>query len=99
MFYDYLIQDYGKEFAKKYYMANEEAIKNIEKIIKEENIDCDFKRQSSYVFTQDAKEVENIKKEIKAVSAIGGNAKFCENIEPKFENIQRSNRVSKPSRI
>ena len=40
-------------------MANEEAIKNIENIIKEENIDCDFEKQSAYVFTQDAKEVES----------------------------------------
>ncbi len=80
-------------------MANEEAIKNIENIIKEENIDCDFERQSAYVFTQDAKEVEKIKKEVKAVKAIGGEALFCESIEPNLENIQRSSRISKSSTI
>lgn len=80
-------------------MANEEAIKNIENIIKEENIECDFKKQSAYVFTQDAKEVEKIKKEVTAVKAIGGEAIFCEKIEPKLENIQRCGRISKSSTI
>lgn len=69
-------------------MANEEAIKNIEEIIKEEEIECDFEKQSAYVFTQDAKEAEKIKKEVKAVNAIGGEAKFEQEIDPKLENIQ-----------
>lgn len=99
LFYDYLINDYGKDFAKKYYMANQDGLKNIEKIINEENIDCDFEKQSAYVFTQDAKEVEKIKKEVKAVKAIGGEALFCESIEPNLENIQRSHRISESSTI
>ncbi len=88
LFYDYLIEDYGINFAKKYYMANEEAIRNIENIIKDENIDCDLEPQDAYVFTQDAKEIENIKKEVKAVNAIGGKAEFVQEIQPKLENIQ-----------
>lgn len=88
LFYNYLIENNGKDIAKKYYMANQEAIKNIEKIIEEENINCDYKKQSAYVFTQDAKELEKIKKEIKAIEAIGGEAKFVQEIEPKLQNIQ-----------
>lgn len=88
LFYDYLIENYGINFAKKYYMANEESIRNIENIIKEENIDCDLESQDAYVFTQDAKEIENIKKEVKAVNAIGGKAEFVQEIQPKLENIQ-----------
>lgn len=88
LFYDYLIEDYGINFAKKYYMANEEAIKNIQNIVKEENIDCDLESQDAYVFTEDAKEVEKIKKEVKAVNAIGGKAEFIQQIEPKLENVQ-----------
>ena len=99
LFYNYLIEDQGKDFAKKYYMANQEAIKNIEKIIKEENIDCDFEKQSAYVFTQDAKTLEKIRKEVNAVKAIGGEAEFVQNIDPKLENVQRSGRVPEPSRI
>ncbi len=90
LFYNYLLEDQGKDFAKKYYMANQEAIKNIEEIIEEENINCDFEKQSAYVFTQDAKNLEKIKKEVKAVEAIGGDAKFVQTIEPNLENIQRT---------
>lgn len=85
-----MLEDQGKEFAKKYYMANQEAIKNIEKIIEEENINCDFEKQSAYVFTQDVKNLEKIKKEIKAVEAIGGDAKFVQTIQPNLENVQRT---------
>lgn len=88
LFYDYLIEDYGINFAKKYYMANEEAIKNIEVIVKEENIDCDLEKQDAYVFTEDAKEIEKIEKEVKAVNAIGGKAELVQKIEPKLENVQ-----------
>lgn len=83
-----MIADYGIQFAKKYYMANQEAIKNIENIIKEENINCDFERKSAYVFVQDAKNLEKIKKEVKAVKAIGGQAEFVQEIEPKMEHIE-----------
>lgn len=72
-------------------MANQEAIKNIEKIIEEEKIDCDYEKQPSYVYTKDVKELEKIKKEIKAIEAIGGKAEFEQIIEPKIGNVQRSN--------
>ena len=42
----------------------DEAIKNIETIIKEENIQCDFEYQDSYVFTQKLDEISKIKDEI-----------------------------------
>lgn len=80
-----MLDDYGKDFAKKYYNANQEAIDNIEKNIKEENIDCDFKRTSAYVFTEEAKELQKIKDEVNTVKAIGGDARFVLQIEPKIE--------------
>lgn len=39
LFYAHLIDDYGEEFAKKYLEANENAIKNIKKIVEEEKIE------------------------------------------------------------
>ena len=99
LFYNYLINDYGKDFAKKYYMANQNAIKNIEEIINKENIECDFNKQDAYVFTQDAKQLEKIREEVKTVKAIGGNAEFIERIELKLDNIQRSNKISRTSTI
>ena len=83
LFYKYLIDSEGEEFAKKYYEANEKAISNIEKIIKDENIECEFERESSYVFTQSIDDVQKIKDEVEAVKRIGGNARLVEAHEIK----------------
>ncbi len=99
LFYDYLINDYGEEYAKKYYEANQEAIENIAEIIKKENIECDFERQDAYVFTRSTQEIEKIKKEVQAVKKIEGNAEFVETIEPKIKNVLRSNKISKSSNV
>ena len=45
LFYNYLLQSNGRKEAKHYLEANEEAIKNIKKIIDDENIECDFEYQ------------------------------------------------------
>ena len=76
LFYNYLLQSEGYEFAKKYYEANENSIKNIENIVKNENIDCDFEKQDAYIFTQKEDEVKKIKDEFFAVKKIGGTAEF-----------------------
>lgn len=61
--------------------ANEQAIYNIENIIKEENIDCDFEWQDNYVFTQSEDEVIKIKKEVEAVKSLGLNCQFIDKID------------------
>lgn len=87
LIYNYLIQSQGKEKAKQYFEANEQAIRNIEKIIKDENIDCDFEKQSAYVFARKEEEVNRIKDEIEAVKELGGKAKFVDNLELPFETF------------
>ena len=68
LFYDYLINSYGQKFAKDYLDVNEKAIKNIKNIIDEENINCDFKYQNSYIYTTKKEEFNFIKQEYNAVS-------------------------------
>ena len=85
LFYDHLIQDYGKEYAKKYLEANEKAIENIAKIIDDEKIDCDFSRQKAYVYTIKDDEINNIKREVKAVNELGKKAKFVTELDLPFE--------------
>lgn len=87
LFYDYLIQSQGEEKAKQYLQANEQAIQNIEKIVKEENIDCDFQRQDNYVYTLKQKELLNIKKEVEAVNSLGFPAKFVSNVNLPFRTL------------
>lgn len=99
LFYKYLIDNFSKEYAEKYYNANQEAIENISKIIEEENIKCDFERQDAYVFTRIEEEINKIKDEVQAVKEINGEAEFVENIEIPVKNILRSNKISKPSNV
>lgn len=81
LFYAHLIDDYGEEYAKKYLEANEKAIENIKQIIKEEQIDCDFSMQKSYVYTTKEDEVIEIEKEVEAVNKLGKSAKFVDKID------------------
>ncbi len=81
LFYDYLIKSQNKEFAKKYLKANETAIQNIETIIQEENIDCDFERKSAFVWTKEVGKLAMIKTEVDAVKSLGMKAKFTNEIE------------------
>ena len=78
LIYKYLVDSKGKDFARKYYEANEEAIRNIKNIIDKENIDCDFEYMKSYVFTQKVQDVQKIKDEVEAVNKFGGSARFIE---------------------
>lgn len=81
LFYDYLIQSQNKEFAKKYWKANEQAIDNIEKIIQTEKIECDFERKSAFVFTKDCAKLHQIQTEVESVKSLGIKAKFTNEIE------------------
>lgn len=99
LFYKYLIDNYGKEYAKKYYDANQEAIENIANIISKENIHCDFERQDAYVFTRNEQELSIIKDEVTAVKEIGGEAEFVEKIDAPIKNVLRSSKISKSGNV
>ncbi len=66
LIYDYLINSFSLNEAKQYLKANEEGIKLIKKIIQENNIDCDYKEQTAYVYTTKESETELLKKELEA---------------------------------
>ena len=101
LFYHYLIQSQGVEFAKKYYEANEEAIQNIAKIIHNEGIKCGFKTQSAYVFTQKIDEVQKIKDEVAAVKSFGGTANYVDakDIAINGINLENDHRIKALSAI
>lgn len=81
LFYKYLKDSKGIDFAKFYYEANEEAIENIRKIIERENIGCDFEKQSAYVVATKQEEIQKIKDEVEVVREFGGNARYVEKEE------------------
>lgn len=76
LIYKYLIDSLGVSEAKHYLYANQEAIENIYQIIKDENINCNFERQDSYVYTNNAEELEKIKLENEAVNSLEFNSEF-----------------------
>lgn len=86
LIYKYLLDDFGKEYAKKYYNANKEAIKNIKKIIEEEKIECDFEEKDSYVFATQKLEAERIKLEIEALNELNIKAEFVDKLDIPIEN-------------
>lgn len=84
LFYEHLIKDYGEKFAWKYWEANEKAITDIKNIIDENNIECDFSWQDSYVYTTLQDEVSKVKDEVEAVKRIGGKAEFVTKTDLPF---------------
>lgn len=86
LFYKYLIDSQGKEYAKEYLEANEKAIRNIEEIITKEKIDCDFERENAYVFTKKETEIDKLKDEQKSVDKLNkGLSKFVKTTQLPME--------------
>lgn len=85
LFYDYLINSYGKKFAGDYLEGNEKAIENIKNIIDTEKIKCDFEYQNSYVYTTKKSELNDIKKEVFGVESLGFPCEFVTKTGLPFE--------------
>ena len=90
LIYKYLADSKGIDFAKKYYKANEKAIGNIANIIKNENIDCDFEYQPSYVFTENISDIQKIKEEASIVNKFGGKAEYLEAKDIEISNLVKT---------
>ncbi len=63
LIYSSIMKKYGINIAKLYLDANNNAIKNIIKIIEEEKINCDLQIEDSFVFTQDTSYIKNLEDE------------------------------------
>ncbi len=81
LFYKYLLDSQGKDYAKKYLYVNEKALENIENIINEEKIACDFEKRNSYVFTCMSEKVKEIQEEVNIAKVLGANAKFIKDLD------------------
>lgn len=81
LFYKYLKDSKGEDFAKLYYEANEEALENIRKIIEKEKIECDLEEESTYVVATKQEDIQKIKDEVEVVKEFGGKAKYIEKEE------------------
>ena len=80
LIYDELIQHMGKEKAKLYYEANNDALNFIRKTVKENQIDCDFSEQDAYVYTNSDQYVSKLQKEYKAYQTLGINGEYLDKL-------------------
>lgn len=71
-FYLYEIKRrFGKKIAKKTWEAGRLAIDEIERISRDEKIECEFKRVPVYIYAADKKDFETLKKEYELASELG----------------------------
>ena len=82
--YNHMVDKFGMDKAKQYLYANENAIRQIENIIKKENIECDFEIQSSYVYTTKQEEIKALKQELKTLKNMDFDAQYIEEIDLPF---------------
>lgn len=80
--YHEMLQKIGKEQARLYAEANEKAIDEFEKIIRENNIDCHFKRVPSCLYS--TRDKEKLLQEEKAAKSVGIKAHFTQETELPF---------------
>lgn len=78
--YDKLKTQMGEEKAKQYADANESAIRFISDLVQEKSIDCDFSRQSAYVYTQQDEYVSQLLTEVTVATSLGIKASFITEI-------------------
>lgn len=71
LIYDELIHHFGTENAKAYYLANDEALQTMRRLIQELAIDCDFSDEDAFVYTTEEKNASKIEKELHAYEKLG----------------------------
>jgi glycine/D-amino acid oxidase-like deaminating enzyme/nitrite reductase/ring-hydroxylating ferredoxin subunit len=69
--YTQLIKWHGEKGAALAYESHTDAIDLIEKIMKEEKIDCDFKRVNGYLFLAPGHKTERLKEELESAHKVG----------------------------
>lgn len=74
LIYSRIIRTFGRLMAQHYASANERAIAEYEKLIREKGIDCDFVRCPAYLYSQIG--TERLKQEAEAASSLGIKASF-----------------------
>lgn len=83
--YDKLTRKYGFQNARLYARANEEAISMYEKIVQQRQIDCDFQRLPSYLYSTQDREV--LQAEARAAARLGLPASFQESTALPFATV------------
>jgi len=76
LIYNKIKTQISQELAQQYADANESAIREIKKVIDDNQIDCDYVSQSAFVYTQQDKNVQKINDELEAAASLGIKASY-----------------------
>ena len=76
LYYGDMIKKVGVDRARGYAIANTEAIRAYEDMIARENIECDFKRLPSYLYTVEESGRKKLYREVAAAGRLGLDARY-----------------------
>lgn len=81
--YNKIEKYYGIDYSKQYAIANEQAIDDYKRIIKQYNIDCDLEAQKAYLYSTEDKEI--LLKELKSAEKAGINCYYQKYLDLPFD--------------
>ncbi len=84
--YDYLIRRHGTPVARAFAEANSTGIDEIERLVEELSIDCEFSRRPSYVFSADPAKAAAFEAEVEAARSLGLPAHLESAVELPFDS-------------
>ncbi|MBE9126669.1 MULTISPECIES: FAD-dependent oxidoreductase [unclassified Coleofasciculus] len=84
LIYANLIKEFGAEKARLYGESNQAAIEQVAKLVEEEQIDCEFSRQSAYTFSDSPEHLDKIEAEVEAAVKLGLPASFVKDTSLPF---------------
>jgi len=85
LIYDHLRSNFGREKARQYADANEAAIDEVETRVADLGIDCDFERRPAYTYAASPDDLDAIRAEAEAATALGLPAETVEATELPFD--------------
>lgn len=84
LIYDYLIQRQGEQTVRAFAQANESGIARVEELSQLYDIDCEFARRDSYVFSRQHDKLPQLHSEVAAAQQLGLPATFETEIDLPF---------------
>jgi glycine/D-amino acid oxidase-like deaminating enzyme/nitrite reductase/ring-hydroxylating ferredoxin subunit len=71
LIYGDLEEKHGEETARAYAASNQWAIEQLDELVSENGIECDWERTSNYVYTEDEERLSDLQKEVEAARRAG----------------------------
>ncbi len=87
LIYDELIGHFGVDIAKLYYAANEDAAHFIENLIEKHGIECDYQKESAFIYSTSESDRQSLENEAKAYREIGIDGGFIDHIALPISTI------------